>query len=276
MKEAFPPYSVLYSIYEKERPEWLCESVDSMLGQTVKPNEIVFVKDGPLTPELEDALSLYDAENPGLFKFVGYPDNQGLGYALQQGVLACSNEIIARMDTDDYSFPDRMELQLRQMRDDDLDMVGSQIIEFITSPDKPIAKTDLPESMEAIQRYSKRRNPFRHSAIVFNRDKVLEVGNYSSNFLFFEDWDLFNRMLAAGDRAENNSKALVGVRVNEDFYGRRGSKDYLPFIWRFKKEQLRNGYFTIIDFFRSFVPHAIVCVMPTNLRAWVYRKLLRR
>ncbi len=276
MKEVFPPYSVLYSVYEKERTDWLCESVDSMLAQTVKPNEIVFVKDGPLTPELEETLSAYDIANPGLFKFVEYSDNQGLGYALQQGVLACSNKIIARMDTDDYAFPNRMEHQLAQMQDDGLDMVGSQVVEFISSPDRPIAQTDLPLSMGAIRRFSKRRNPFRHPTVVFNRDKVLSAGNYSKDFLFFEDWDLFNRMLAAGDRAENSPEVLVGMRVNDGFYGRRGGREYLSYIWKFKSEQLRNGYFSIIDFCKSFLPHAVVCMMPMNLRTWVYTKLLRR
>ncbi len=61
-------YSVLMSIYKKEKPAFLIQALDSMLNQTVSPSEIVMVKDGPLTRELEDVLSDYDSEHPGLFK----------------------------------------------------------------------------------------------------------------------------------------------------------------------------------------------------------------
>lgn len=161
-----PAYSVLMSLYAKECPEYLKESLDSMLAQTVPPTEIVMVKDGPLTDELEAVLLDYDSAHPKLFKFVAYAENRGLGYALRQGMLACSNEIVARMDTDDVACPDRMEKQLAALNTG-LDMVGSDVVEFIESPDKPIAITNLPKGSDAIRAYSKRRNPFRHPPMTF-------------------------------------------------------------------------------------------------------------
>ena len=214
-------YSVLMSIYKKEKPAFLIQALDSMLNQTVSPSEIVMVKDGPLTRELEDVLSDYDSEHPGLFKFISYDENHGLGYALRQGMLACSNEIVARMDTDDVARSDRMEKQLAAINRG-LDMVGSDVVEFVESPDKPIASTDLPKGMDAISIYSKRRNPFRHPPMTFRKSRVMEAGNYSSDFLYFEDWDLFNRMLACGCKADNLGEPLVAMRVSEDFYARRG------------------------------------------------------
>ncbi len=270
----YPPYSVLLSIYAKEKSGYLRQALDSMLAQTVAPAEIVMVKDGPLTPELDAVLGEYDHMNPGLFKFVSYGENHGLGYALREGALACSNEIIARMDTDDVAMPDRLEKQLTAI-EGGLDMVGSQIVEFIDSPDKPVATTNLPEGMDAIVAYSKRRNPFRHSPMTFKRSKVLEAGNYSSEFLFFEDWDLFNRMLSIGCRAGNIHEPLVAVRVSEDFYARRGGLAYLKYAWKFKAEQVRSGWFNPVDFIASFVPHAAACLMPNGLRAFVYKHMLR-
>ncbi len=271
----YPPYSVLMSLYAKERPEWLAESLDSILGQTVAPDEIVMVKDGPLTPELEAVLEKYDSEYPGVFSFVAYPENHGLGYALSQGVPACSNEIIARMDTDDIARSDRMEKQLTAI-DGGLDMVGSDVVEFVESPSKPVAETTLPKGADAIVRYSKRRNPFRHPPMTFRKSKVLEAGNYSSQYLFFEDWDLFNRMLACGCRAENLGEPLVAMRVSDDFYARRGGLKYLGHIWRFKSGQLREGWFSPVDFVASFFPHALACLIPNGARAFVYKKLLRK
>ncbi len=263
------------SIYKKENPAFLRQALDSMLGQTVPPAEIVMVKDGPLTKELEAVLSEYSSKNSDLFKFVSYGENHGLGYALHKGMLSCSHEIVARMDTDDVARPDRMEKQLAAI-EGGLDMVGSDVVEFVDSPETPIASTYLPKGMDDILACSKRRNPFRHPPMTFKKSKVLAAGNYSSEFLYFEDWDLFNRMLASGCRADNIPEPLVAMRVSSDFYARRGGPSYLPHIWKFKFAQLRSGWFSPVDFVVSFVPHAVVCVMPNGLRSFVYKKLLRK
>lgn len=268
-------YSVLMSIYIKENPAFLIQSLESMLNQTVFPSEIVMVKDGLLTRELELVLEEYDSKFPGLFNFVSYDINHGLGYALHEGVLACSNEIVARMDTDDVARPDRMEKQLVAI-ESGLDMVGSDVIEFVTSPDNPVAITDLPKGIDAIRSYSRRRNPFRHPPMTFRKSKVLEAGNYSSEFLYFEDWDLFNRMLACGCQADNLSEPLVAMRVSDDFYSRRGGSQYLKYAKAFKRAQLERGYFTKRDYICSYLPHAIVCLMPNSIRALIYRVILRR
>lgn len=179
--QTFPPYSVLMSLYAKERAEYLCEALDSMLAQTVPPAEIVVVKDGPLTDELEDVLSEYEAANPGLFSFVSYSENRGLGYALARGIEACSNEVIARMDTDDHALSGRMQRQLALMAEQGLDMVGSNVTEFVEAWDRPVATTDLPITHDEIVAYSKRRNPFRHPPMTFRRSKVLAAGSYNAD-----------------------------------------------------------------------------------------------
>lgn len=268
-------YSVLMSIYKKENPAFLIQSLDSILNQTVFPSEIVMVKDGLLTRELEAVLEEYNSKFPGLFNFVSYDINHGLGYALRQGMLACSNEIVARMDTDDVARPDRMEKQLVAI-ESGLDMVGSDVIEFVTSPDNPVAITDLPKGIDAIRSYSRRRNPFRHPPMTFRKSKVIEAGNYSPEFLYFEDWDLFNRMLACGCQADNLSEPLVAMRVSDDFYSRRGGVQYLKYAKAFKRAQLERGYFTKRDYICSYLPHAIVCLMPNSIRALIYRVILRR
>lgn len=271
----YPAYTVLMSLYAKERPEYLKESLDSMLAQTVPPAEIVMVEDGPLTDGLEDVLREYDSAHPGLFNFVAYGENRGLGYALRQGMVACSNEVVARMDTDDIARPDRMEKQLTAL-ESGLDMVGSDVVEFIESPEKPVATTDLPKGIGAIRAYSKRRNPFRHPPMTFRKSKVIEAGNYSSDFLYFEDWDLFNRMLTCGCRADNLGEPLVAMRVSEDFYARRGGVQYLKHAKAFKRAQVERGYFTERDYVCSYVPQALVCLMPNSLRSLIYRFFLRR
>ena len=102
------------SLYIKEKPENLVECLESILCQTVMPDEIVIVKDGPLTDELEKTLADYAAKNPELYTFVPLEKNVGLGLALAEGMLHCKNELVARMDTDDISRKDRFEKQLAE------------------------------------------------------------------------------------------------------------------------------------------------------------------
>ncbi|NMM96412.1 glycosyltransferase group 2 family protein [Bifidobacterium sp. DSM 109960] len=275
-KEGNKPYSVLMSVYAKESPEFLAESLRSMLVQTVPPEQIVLVEDGPLTSELNAVIDSFCEQNKGLFDIVTLPKNEGLGSALAQGIPVCRNEIIARMDSDDYAFPTRMEKELAEMSEYHLDMVGSQIVEFISDPEHPVAKSDLPIDQQSIVSYSKRRNPFRHPSMVLRKSRVVNAGNYSADYLYFEDWDLFNRMLASGCKAANINEPLVAMRVSPDFYARRGGPSYIPHIWKFKTEQLRRGYFTFFQFLGTTIPHILVCLVPNSVRSFIYTKFLRK
>ena len=234
------------------------------------------MEDGLITSELNESITNFDEAYPGLLTVVSYSKNQGLGYALSRGLPVCRNEIVARMDSDDYAFPTRMEEQLALMEERDLDMVGSQIVEFVKDPEHPVAASTLPVSSDEIVAYSKKRNPFRHPSMVFKKSKAMEAGNYSGEFLYFEDWDLFNRMLAIGCKAWNIDHPLVAMRVSADFYGRRGGPAYLPHIWKFKTAQLKRGYFTFGEFVVSTVPHVAVCLVPNSVRSFIYTHFLRK
>lgn len=106
-------YSVLMSVYYKEKPEYLDYSIKSMLKQTIFPSEFVIVKDGELTEELNNIIEKYKQEYPNLFNIISLEQNVGLGLALKTGILNCKYEFIARMDSDDYSIPTRIEEELK-------------------------------------------------------------------------------------------------------------------------------------------------------------------
>ena len=172
-------YSFLMSIYEKTKASELSRSIDCMLGQTVPPSEIVIVKDGGLPPALDKLLADYALKHPNVMKIVGYPSNQGLWYALRMGLGECSNELVARMDSDDYSCPDRIEQELAVMRNDpSIDCVGTNVIEFEGSLDNQVSLVDLPSNHEDILRFGKRRCPFRHPTLLYKKSVVLQSGGY--------------------------------------------------------------------------------------------------
>ena len=193
-KNKYPNYSVLMSIYKKDNVEWLKYAVDCMLNQTIKPNEFVIVEDGPLTEELNEVISSY-SKNSDIFNIIKIKKNGGLGPALKLGVEKCNNEWIARMDADDYSPKDRIEKQFKVLEKyPDIGIVGSNAIEFCNDIENVISTVNLPEKPEAINKFAKRRCPFRHSGILYRKSEILRAGNYQECYLF-EDYDLYARML---------------------------------------------------------------------------------
>ena len=220
-------------------------------------------------------LDEYAEAHPGLFRFVRFDENRGLHVAMREGVVEAGNSLIMRMDADDYSRPDRAEKQLAAFAEDSsLELVGSNAVEFIGTPDNVVAEVNLPESHEAIARFARRRNPFRHDAVLYRKEAVLAAGNYHDT-PYFEDYDLFIRMLGAGSRAKNIQEPLIAIRVSPDFYQRRGGTAYLKHTTAFLKKCRANGLLSLGDCIVTFVPRALVCIMPNKLRLFVYQRMLR-
>ena len=138
-------YTVLMSVYKKEKPEYLKTAIESMLNQSVKPDEIVVVEDGPLTSEIETLLLKYKEKYPEVFNIVKSKENIGLGRALNLGLSNCRNELVARMDTDDISKPDRCEKQLKYFENDsELSLLGSSVDEFYNNPEQIVSRRVVP------------------------------------------------------------------------------------------------------------------------------------
>lgn len=269
-------YSVLMSVYYKENPDWFDKSIQSMYNQTVKPSEFVLVEDGPLTKELYDVVEKYKNEYRDHFKVIPIENNGGLGPALKIGIENCSNEYIARMDSDDYSSPTRIEKEFELFEKyPELDIIGTNVYEFNESINNIICKVILPETNEEILKFSKRRCPFRHPSIMYKKSSVIQAGNYREYYLC-EDYDLWIRMIRNGCKCYNIQDVLTYMRIGNDFYRRRGGYKYFKSIKKFMKEQLKSGYLTKIEYLKAIIPHAIVSFMPNFLRDFIYKKFLRR
>lgn len=269
-------YSVLMSLYHKEKPEYLRLALDSMLNQTVKPDEIVMVEDGPLTEELYVVLDAFEQQNPDLLHRVKNEKNLGLGLALNRGLAACRNELVARMDTDDISKPNRCEKQiLRFMQKPELAIVGSYIDEFSGTTDNVISQRKVPLTTDEIYAFAKRRSAFNHPAVMYKKSKVLEQGGYA-DMKRNQDVDLFGRMLYAGCLAENIDEALLWFRSSDELAKRRKSWEntwsYIDTIKRFWK----MGYSGFTDYAIVAVAQTGMFLLPVSVQNWLYKKLLRK
>lgn len=269
-------YSVLMSVYYKENPEWFKESIESILNQTIKTNDFVLIEDGPLTEELENIVLEYQKKYHKLFNIVRIKENVGLGPALAIGLEKCKNELVARMDSDDISVPERCEKELSMFeKDNSLDMVGSNIIEFTDNISNAQAYRKLPESDSEIKKYMRRRNPFGHPSVMFRKSKVIEAGNYRSYYLC-EDYDMWIRMAKVNSKFYNIQEVLVYMRIGKDFYKRRGGIKYLKSILKFKREQYKNGFYSFKDYVITAGTSTVICLMPNFIRDIFYKKFLRK
>ena len=176
-------YSILMSVCHKEKPEYLKEAIESMLSQTVKSNDFVIVCDGPLTKELYDVIEFYEKDKSNYIRRIQLEKNMGLGKALNIGLENCKNELVARMDSDDISVNNRIELQLKEFeKNSELVLCGTNISEFYESIDNIIGSRNVPSEYVQIIEFSKKRNPFNHPSVMFKKNIVKEVGSYSEKY----------------------------------------------------------------------------------------------
>lgn len=233
-------FSVLMSVYAKEKVEYFKASIDSVLNQTLLPDEIILVRDGEVPGELQECIDGYLAAHGNLFTYITLEENVGLGRALNCGVTQARNNLIMRMDTDDIAVPDRFERQVTYFdQDPALDILGGQIEEFIDSPDASVSKREVPLDHDGITAFMKARNPMNHMTVAFKKDAVLKAGNYL-DMHFAEDYYLWCRMFLAGCRFANLPETLVHVRIGKDMYRRRGGYKYFCSLKRLEDFKRKN------------------------------------
>lgn len=267
-------FSVLLSIYHKENPQYLRESLDSVFNQTLEPDEVVMVEDGPLTDSLYSVLDEFESRYPN-FKRVPLPENRGLGRALNRGLKECSHELVARMDTDDICFPDRFEIQVRFMEEHpEVDVCSSWLEEFDGTIDNVFSLKKLPETHEKIARYMRKRNPMNHPAVMFRKEAVSRCGGYQ-HFMLFEDWHLWIRMYKDGARFANIPRALLHFRSSPDMFRRRGGWQYAKDSARFQWELHELGLISMPQAAIFGLMRGAVYIFPNFLRKFIYFAFLR-
>ena len=269
------PFSVLMSVYRKENPEFLRQALDSVFDQTAVPAEVVLVEDGPLTAELYALLDDYGNSHPEL-KRVPLSENRGLGLALQEGMLHCSNELVARMDTDDISVATRFERQLAEFeKNPGIDICGSHIKEFEGTPDHIVAERRVPLTHDGCKRYQRRRDAFNHVSVMFRKSAVLKAGNYQHCPLM-EDTLLWANMFKTGATAMNIDDYLVLVRIGKDMYERRGGMAYFKKYRKARRVIYQTGFISWWDYAYTIVIQFVVAIMPNSLRGFVFKKILHK
>lgn len=268
-------YSVLMSVYYREKPEFLRESMKSILCQTVPTNDFVLVCDGPLSAELDGVIRQAQEEFSSVLQVIRLEKNGGLGKALNIGLRYCKNELVARMDSDDIAYPDRCEKQLRIFEEySEISICSGAVEEFSSTIEIVEARRVPPETHEEIFRFAKRRNPFNHPCVMYKKSAVEVVGSYQ-DFYLLEDYYLWIRMLLRGYKGYNIQEPILHMRAGSEMYKRRSGAKYAKsqrMLFRYMYEQ---GYITAKEYCWSCIVRSCSSIAPNWLRRGMYARYNR-
>ena len=264
------------SVYKNDNPAFLNQALNSIyIDQTVKPDEIVIVIDGPVSDELRKIINDFKKQT-NIVKIVDLITNRGLGEALRIGSTHCSGDYIVRMDSDDLSHPNRFEKQFSYINNHpELDVLGCNILEFSQSTDEKMRRRACPEYHKDIVKMSKKRSPMNHITACIKRDSLFSSGGYKQ-MLFAEDYYLWVRMINHSCHFYNIQEDLVYVRVGNGMTARRSNLTLLRSLRSIYKYLLDNKNINILEYSLNIAKAELFIRSPIQVKNFAYKFLLRK
>lgn len=271
----FNAFSVCMSVYKNDNAENFLTALRSVANQTIVPNEIVLVVDGPIGNCLESTIATFRKEYANLV-VVRFKENQGHAAARQAGIENAQYPLIAVMDSDDIALPTRFEKQIKYfLLNPNVDVVGGQISEFIGDMANVVGRRIVPQTDKEIKNYLKKRCPFNQVSVMFRKESVLRCGGYI-DWHYNEDYFLWIRMVQHGCVFANLPDVLVDVRVGEEMYARRGGVKYFRSEARLQKYMLNNKMISHVRYAYNVMIRLFLQVLfPNWLRGWVFQRFAR-
>jgi len=267
------PFSLLMAVYAGDCPEFLRRAFTSSVDeQQRRPAEVVLVQDGPVSAELAACMAALCGQSPVPVTRVHLSENGGLARALEAGLAACRYEVVARMDADDVSLPERFARQLPEI-EAGADLVGAALLEMAVDESDVVGRRVPPTSRAVIERAARLHDPFNHPTVVYRRSAVAAAGGYE-HVPLMEDYWLFARMIAGGARVTNCAEPLLLYRVGAGAYARRGGRDLLRAELALQYRFLRSGFVTRRQYARNVLVRGLYRLVPGAVRRVSYRLLV--
>ena len=272
-------FSVSMCVYGGDDPAHFDSALNSIVDQTVQPKEIVLTVDGPIPDTTETVIEKYRnrlSRSQIDFKVIYLETNMGHGEARRICFDHCTYELIALMDADDLSVPERFEKQLAFFAQSPaLSVVGGNIQEFIGTPENCVGKRIVPEIDEEIKQYMKKRCPMNQMTVMFRKEAVLEAGGYL-DWYCDEDYYLWIRMALKGKMFGNVQENLVNVRVGKEMYSRRGGWKYFKSEAKLQGFMLKKKLIGLPRYLINVCERLVLQVMmPNKLRGFLFQKFAR-
>ena len=265
-------FSVVMSVYYKDSASAFTEAVNSLLNQSLLPDEIIIVMDGPVPRNLDKLIEKLSKNK--IIRIIKLKLNCGAGKSKDEGIKKAKYPLIAIMDSDDISIAERFRLQIERFGNDKVDVVGGWIEEF----DRNIGDLQLvrkvPLDPKDIIPYSKWRNPTNHVSLMFKKEAYNKAGGYSS-MRTCEDWDLVIRMISNGIIIANIPKILVRVRAGNAMLKRRGSLSHFKDEIALFYNMYLVKHINLFQFFANILLRTGAHCIPSRLTYLYYKLFLR-
>lgn len=274
-------FSVLMSVYKNDSPEFLKRAIESVtIEQTLKPSQLVLVKDGPTPNGIDDVIDTLKNELDKLsiqFDVIPLEKNMGLAAALNVGLKYCIYDYVARMDSDDIAYPHRFEVEIQYLKEHpEVSVIGSAISEFEEDENNPIQNRIVPNEHEDIVKMLKTRNAVNHVSVIFKKADILKIGGYCENFGKLEDYKLWVDSVNDGLIIHNLSDICVNVRVGNGFIARRSDKREIKDWDMLQKYLVKIKLIGKWKAFKNKLYIRIFIYMPSWMKKFLYKSILRK
>ena len=267
--------SVLIPVCNKENVEYFKMALDSIINQTYQAKEIVIVKDGILSDDINKTINSYITEFPNFIHSYQLNKCRCLGEVLRYGVEKCKYDYIARMDADDVSITTRFELQVDELiKNKDIDIIGGYIEEYDEKMENLIDVRKVPLISKNIIKFAKRQCPFNHGSVIIKKSTLLKIGNYSNYLL--EDYELWARMIINKCNMKNIPYILVKNRTGNEMYKRRSGLKQVKKIFQIERVLLNYKIINLIEFFCNIIIRILVAFCPVKLKKFLYKYIIRK
>jgi glycosyltransferase involved in cell wall biosynthesis len=268
-------FSVVMPTYDRDDLYLLFdEAIKSCLSNTVLPDEIIVIVDGPVRPSFVSKIQSF--EKLDCVKVIWLPENVGLTQALNEGLKHVTSKYVFRADGDDINRPGRFALQL-DMLSRGYSLCGGAICER-DQDGRTLAIKRVPLQHDSIVRYGLRRCPFNHMTVAFELKVVRDVGgypNYISEVGLGEDWALWMLLLKSGVRAVNTDEILVDAATDIAMYKRRGGLRKIVSELKMQRFLVthsgKNMWLALFD----LAAKSAFFIVPSKIRGLIYTKFLR-
>lgn len=267
-------FSVLMSVYKNDPVQYFNEAFESLLLQTLKPDQIVLVRDGKVPYELQMHLDDLAKTHAGFLKIVELDQNVGLSRALNVGIDYCDYPYIARMDSDDIAISSRFSEQMAVFQNDpSIALLSAWVDQY--NEDMTALKTvrKVPQFHDEIVKYSKCRTPFNHTCSMFKKDAAIAVEKYPNMVSFCEDWWLALRLIKRGYRLHNVQKSLLKMRTGRDFYKRRAGLKYLKIEILNLYAMYNENLLSLPTLMQNIMMRLPIRILPDVLVTQFYKKM---
>lgn len=263
--------SVLLSVYAGEKPLFLEQALESIWDhQKVRPNQIVLVQDGEVPLGLAYVINRWKKRLGDVLTLVILKENQGLGVALNEGLKFCKHDLVARMDTDDVSLPERFAKQIEFMTTNPSVAASSAIIEeWDYNLKDRLSQRNLPIDAYELAKFAVRRSPLSHPVSIYRKAIVVGVGGYPP-LRKSQDYALWSLLLVSGYKLGNVDSTLLKMRAGQELMVRRGFS-YFRHELDLLKYQKSIGFLSKRDFVVNLSLKALLRMSPNFIKQLAYK-----